>query len=69
MNQRKNYNLTELGAVISVDELSSVMKISRSKAYELVRKQNFPKLTYGKRILIPTEALLNWLNENIGCCI
>lgn len=61
-----NLNLAEMGAVITVDELSQVLKISKSKSYELVKRDNFPKLKLGKRILIPIEPLKDWLNSNIG---
>jgi len=59
---KDNISINEMGAVINVEELTSVLKISRSKAYELVKMETFPIIKLGKRILIPTDALLKWLN-------
>lgn len=63
---KTNLNLAEMGAAINVEELARVLKISKTRAYELVKMQGFPVLKLGKRILVPTEALVKWLNANIG---
>ncbi len=46
-----------------VEDLMGVLGISRVKAYELANSQGFPKIRIGKRILIPKESLLKWLQE------
>ncbi|MGM9617494.1 helix-turn-helix domain-containing protein [Butyricicoccus sp.] len=50
----------------SVPELAKVLGISRPKAYELVKRDDFPSITVGKRIIIPASALERWLDENAG---
>lgn len=52
--------------VYSIEELSKILKISKSMAYQLARNDDFPKIKIGKRILIPAESLKRWLlrNEN-----
>ena len=49
---------------MSVQELSAQMGISLPKAYELVKKQGFPVIRVGTRILIPVEAFKKWLVIN-----
>jgi excisionase family DNA binding protein len=49
---------------MSVQELSAQMGISLPKAYELVKKQGFPVIRVGTRILIPVEAFKEWLVIN-----
>jgi len=63
---KANLNLADMGAAVNVEELAQVLKISKTKAYELVKMEGFPAVKLGKRILIPTEALVHWLNANIG---
>lgn len=63
---KANLNLAEMGAAVNVEELAQVLKISKTRAYELVKMQGFPTLKLGKRILVPTEALVQWLNANLG---
>ena len=46
---------------MSVQELSSQMSISLPKAYELVKKKDFPVIHIGTRILIPVDAFKKWL--------
>ena len=63
---KASLNLAEMGAAVNVEELAQVLKISKTKAYELVKREGFPAVKLGKRILVPTEALVQWLNANIG---
>lgn len=37
------------------------MEISLPKAYELVKKKDFPTIKVGTRILIPVDAFKEWL--------
>lgn len=48
-------------SVISVAELASELGISRPTAYDLVRSDGFPHIRIGRRILVPTAALRDWL--------
>ena len=51
-------------ATISVQQLSDQLGISLHKAYELVRRDDFPSIRIGTRILIPTDAFMQWLIDN-----
>ena len=48
---------------LSVAELARALGISRSKAYALVRQADFPARRVGDRVLIPVDALRDWLNS------
>ena len=49
---------------ISVDEMASMLGISRPVAYELVKRDGFPAVRVSeRRIIVPVEALKRWLNE------
>lgn len=49
---------------LTVQELAQKLHISKSKAYQLVRGSDFPKIKIGKRLLIPTNALQTWIEQN-----
>lgn len=51
--------------MINVEELRELLRVSKSVAYQLVRRDDFPTLRIGKRILIPTEELRDWIKNNI----
>jgi len=48
----------------SVSELGAVLGIGRNGAYALVHQEGFPAIKLGKRIVIPVEALKEWLKQN-----
>ena len=53
----------ELPIMLSVPQLASVLGISRSGAYTLVRTASFPALKIGSRIVIPKDELLEWIHK------
>ncbi len=54
--------------VLSVSELAAELGVSLPVAYELTKKQGFPSVRVSeRRIVIPVEGLLRWLNEEAGC--
>ena len=51
---------------LNVSEMAEQLGISKPKAYELVKRDSFPSIILGKRIIIPVTALLEWLNSEAG---
>jgi hypothetical protein len=50
---------------ITVDELATIMRISRSMAYQYVKSREclFNRQQIGKRILIPTKTFFQWYDS------
>lgn len=48
---------------INILEMARLLRISRSKAYELVKIENFPIIKIGKCIRINKEELFKWLQN------
>lgn len=48
----------------SVPELAKVLSIGRNTAYELIQRADFPKVTIGRRIIIPVDSLRSWLQTH-----
>ena len=55
----------QLPIMLSVTDMAKFLGISRTNAYELIHTEGFPKIQLGKRIVIPTGKLLDWLNNQI----
>lgn len=55
----KSYD--ELPIVLSAKDVSAAMCISRSGAYALMARKDFPTLTVGNRLLVPKTAFIKWL--------
>ena len=64
MKQSMYKSADELPMFLTVMDVANLLGISRASAYELVRKDNFPKLKIVQgRTIIPRDRLLEWLDE------
>ena len=50
---------------LSVEETREYLGVSRSTIYELVNTKGFPSFRIGKKILVNTDALQEWITQNI----
>lgn len=48
--------------LLTVPEMAKMLKISRSKAYELLKEKGFPVIKIGKCIRISKKSVFSWLN-------
>ncbi|GEM_PF-3225778 len=49
---------------ITMKELAEILPLGRNSLYKLVGRDDFPKLTVGKKILVPVAGLDKFLAEN-----
>lgn len=59
-------NIEELPITLNGDDIAAALNISRAGAYNLMNSQGFPSLRIGKRIVVPKEAFLKWIDSNLG---
>lgn len=55
-------NIKELPLTLKAHEAAEVLRISKSKVYELARTESFPAIRIGKRVVIPRDKLIEWMN-------
>ena len=55
-----------LAMCYKVDDLCGLLGVSRPTAYELVHREDFPKVKVGRRLLIPRAGLEQWLATQSG---
>lgn len=55
-----------LPLVLDANQLENVLGISRAGAYQLLHRQDFPTLRIGKRMMVPKDKLVCWIEENTG---
>ena len=64
MKQSIYKDKSEMPMFLTVMDVANLLGISRARAYELVREENFPKLKIVQgRTIIPRDRLLEWLDE------
>lgn len=60
----KNYD--DLPLFLNAHQVSQVLGISVSSAYELFHEPGFPVLHVGSRMVVPKEQFIQWVEEQIG---
>ena len=53
----------DLPDVITAEQLASALQISKSGAYALLNRSDFPTLRIGGRKMVMKKDLLEWLNS------
>ena len=66
MKQSVYNSYDELPLMLSVREIAKVLGISKTSAYELVRRKGFPGLKIGSRLVVPKEKFREWVAKNTG---
>ena len=61
-----NNNYENLPAVLNANQLAAALGISRAGAYRLLNTGTFPTLRIGKRLLVPKDKLIDWIERNTG---
>lgn len=54
----------ELPLMLNAEDVASVLSISRANAYVLLHSADFPALHIGRRILVPRDNLISWIQAN-----
>lgn len=66
MNHEDYKSYDDLPLMLSVKELSAVLGISRTSAYELVHTKEIPSVKAGSRILVPKVKLIEWIESQVN---
>ena len=49
---------------LNAEQVAAVLGIAPSSAYELMHQPDFPTLRIGKRIVVPKEKFIQWVERN-----
>ena len=63
MKEEKFRSHDALPLTLTVPEVGEVLGLSRAKAYDLARSEGFPSMRIGRRILVPRDKLIRWIDE------
>ena len=59
-------SLEQLPLALSADDVAQVLGISRANPYELMHSEGFPTLKIGKRMTVPKDKLIEWIQTRIA---
>ena len=55
----------QLPLALSAEEVAQVLGISRANAYALMHSKGFPTLKIGKRMTVPKDKLIEWIDKQM----
>ena len=55
-------SLDQLPITLCADEVAQVLGISRANAYTLMHAEDFPTIRIGKRMVVPKDKLIAWMD-------
>jgi len=61
MLQSKYKSFDELPLFLNYQMIADILGISRAVAYQLMREDSFPTLRIGKRMVVPKDRFIAWL--------
>ena len=57
-----NYtSMEQLPITLSANQVAQVLGISRANAYTLMHSKGFPTIRIGKRMVVPKNKLIEWM--------
>lgn len=59
-------NFEDLPLMLNATDLEHALGISRSSAYELMRKDGFPALWIEGRVVVPRDKFIEWVEQHTG---
>ena len=62
MKQMNSYD--DLPLTLCAEDVAAVLGISRTNAYALLHQEDFPTLHIGKRLLVPRDKFIQWINDS-----
>jgi excisionase family DNA binding protein len=61
--QSLKIRLEDLPVSLKVEDVALVLGISRGGAYNLMKSKNFPAIRIGRRIIVPRDPFLHWIEK------
>lgn len=59
-----NYtSMEQLPITLSANQVAQVLGISRANAYTLMHSKGFPTIQIGKRMVVPKNKLIDWMEK------
>lgn len=63
--KNKIKDCSDLPLTLTVPEIAQILRVNKTKAYELSHRKDFPSMKLGNRIVIPRDAFLRWMEKEV----
>ena len=55
--------IDELPYMLNANEVADILGIARNSAYNLMRSKGFPTIHIGRRMVVPKDKLIEWIEN------
>ena len=59
----KVYSNDQLPCMLNANDVKEYLGISRAEAYNQMRSEGFPLIRIGKRMIVPKDKFLEWVDN------
>lgn len=60
------HSYEDLPLALSATEITMILNISRTKAYSLFHREDFPCIRIGRRVVVPRDLFFAWMKKQIA---
>ena len=57
------YSIDQLPCNMNAEQTAAFLGVSRAKAYMLMHSEGFPLIRIGKRMIVPRDKFLEWVDN------
>jgi excisionase family DNA binding protein len=50
-------------SILTVEDIAHILKIGKSKAYNLLKSEGFPVIKIGRQLRVSSTAFQDWINK------
>ncbi|MBM7606021.1 excisionase family DNA binding protein [Metabacillus crassostreae] len=50
--------------ILTVEQAAKILKMGKTSVYELTQRVDFPAIRDGRKVRIPYDGLMNWIQKN-----
>ena len=61
--KKEYYSDEQLPCMLNAKDVEGYMRISRAEAYEQMHSEGFPLIRIGKRMIVPRDKFLEWVDN------
>ena len=60
-----NTDIQNLPYSLNAQQVAEVLGIAKNSAYTLMHSEGFPTIHIGRRLVVPKEKLLQWMDDQL----
>ena len=60
-----NADIEKMPYTLNANQVAEILGVARNTVYTLMHSEGFPTMHVGRRLLVPKEKLLQWMDDQL----